>query len=137
MKNYFLITLIALAGVLVACNTDTPAATRTANPSTSASAPVATAKGDVNKGKAKFNASCISCHGAEGKGITSLAPSLQTSAFLKSQTDEQLIAFIKKGRDKNDPVNTTKIAMPPKGGDPSLTDSDLTDIVAYMRTLQK
>lgn len=133
MKNYLILIVIILTGLLVACNTDTPSATRASN---SAQSPSAT-KGEVAKGKNKFSASCASCHGNEGKGITGLAPSLQNSAFSKSLTDEQLLAFIKKGREQNDPANKTKIAMPAKGGDPSLTDAELTDIVAYLRTLEK
>lgn len=33
-------------------------------------------------------------------------------------------------------ANTTGVAMPPKCGNPSLTDQDLADVVAYLRTLQ-
>ena len=36
-----------------------------------------------------------------------------------------------------DPLNTTGVGMPSKGGNPALTDEDLYDIVAYIRTLQK
>jgi hypothetical protein len=39
------------------------------------------------------------------------------------------------GRSTTDPANTTGVDMPPKGGTPSLSDEDLTDI-NYLRTLQ-
>jgi disulfide bond formation protein DsbB len=44
---------------------------------------------------------------------------------------------LKKGRPASDPANTTKVDMPPKGGNPALTDQDLADIVTYVRSLQK
>jgi disulfide bond formation protein DsbB len=47
------------------------------------------------------------------------------------------VAFIKVGRGVDDPANTTGVAMLPKGGNPGLSDQDLYDIVAYLRTLQK
>jgi disulfide bond formation protein DsbB len=37
----------------------------------------------------------------------------------------------------SDPLNTTGIAMPPKGGNPALTDGQIVDIVAYLRSIQK
>jgi disulfide bond formation protein DsbB len=40
------------------------------------------------------------------------------------------------GCSTSDPENTTGVAMPPKGGNPSLSDGDLQNVVAYIRTLQ-
>ena len=51
------------------------------------------------------------------------------------QSDPELIEFIKVGRQPDHPLNTTGVAMPPKGGSPALSDSDIVDIVAYIRTL--
>jgi disulfide bond formation protein DsbB len=48
-----------------------------------------------------------------------------------------LILFVTKGRDPSDPLSTTGVQMPPRGGNPALTDQDLADIVAYVRTLEK
>ena len=39
------------------------------------------------------------------------------------------------GRPADDPANTTGVAMLPKGGNPSLTDADLTDIVHFLKSL--
>ena len=61
---------------------------------------------------------------------------LAASAFIQDQTDVELVAFIKVGRPAGDPENTTGIDMAPKGGNPSLDDEDLANIVAYLRTLQ-
>ena len=48
-----------------------------------------------------------------------------------------MVDFIKVGRDPSDPLNTTGVAMPPKGGNPALDEEDLYDIVAFIRVIQK
>ena len=91
--------------------------------------------GDPDAGEEKFNEVCISCHGPGGEGIEGLGKPFTTSDFLLVQSDEELLAFIKKGRPVGDPTNTTGVDMPPKGGNPALTDEQIMDIIAYMRTL--
>ena len=61
----------------------------------------------------------------------------RSAAWYLGKTDDELVAFIKVGRDPSDPLNTTGVAMPPKAGNPALTDDDLYDVVAFVRTLQK
>lgn len=108
-----------------------------AAPSSSTAAPApsaATLSGDPAKGKELFAGTCASCHGPDAKGIPGLGKDLTTSAFVRQQTDAQLLEFIKKGRPATDPANTTGVDMPPKGGNPALTDQDLADIIAFIRT---
>jgi cytochrome c1 len=50
--------------------------------------------------------------------------------------DLALVAFVKVGRPATDPLNTTKVDMPTRGGNPALTDEDLNNIVVYIRSLQ-
>jgi disulfide bond formation protein DsbB len=102
-----------------------------------APAPASGATGNAQNGKTLFAGTCVACHGPEGKGIQGLGKDLTTSAFVKSQSDAQLIDFIKKGRPASDPANTTKVDMPPKGGNPALTDANIADIVAFIRTINK
>ncbi|MBO9360905.1 MAG: cytochrome c [Thermoflexus sp.] len=98
--------------------------------------PVAIAlKGDAERGKELYLSTCVACHGPEAKGVPGLGQNLTTSAFVRQQTDEQLVEFIKRGRMATDPANVTGMPMPPKGGNPALTDQDLMDIVAFLRTL--
>jgi disulfide bond formation protein DsbB len=129
--------LLLTALVLSACTggggsaAATPAGGATTAPQTGGSANVS-----VDLGKQKFT-SCAACHGPDAKGLPGLGKDLTTSAFVKSQSDEQLVAFIKQGRPASDPANTTGIDMPPKGGDPTLTDDHIRSIVAYIRTLQQ
>jgi disulfide bond formation protein DsbB len=88
--------------------------------------------GDAAAGETLFAGTCSSCHGVDAKGLPGLGKDLTTSAFLTDQTDQQLIDFIKVGRPASDPLNTTGIDMPPKGGNPALDDQDIADIVAYL-----
>jgi len=93
------------------------------------------AAGDAARGKELY-AACAGCHGPNGEGVQGLGKSWQGSAFIQGSTDADLLAFIKKGRPIGDPANTTGVDMPPKGGNPALTDDDIRDIIAFMRTLQ-
>lgn len=83
-----------------------------------------------------YKSSCAACHGPDAKGIPNLGKDLVNSEFCKSQTDDQMLAFLKKGRAADDPANTTKVAMPPKGGNPALKDDDLRSIVTYINSLR-
>ena len=100
-------------------------------------AAAAKSAGDPAKGKVLFAQSCIACHGPDAKGLPGLGKDMTTSTFIKGQTDAQLVEFIKQGRPASDPANTTKVDMPAKGGNPTFTDAQLGDIVAYIRTLQQ
>ncbi|MDQ7013490.1 MAG: c-type cytochrome [Planctomycetota bacterium] len=84
-----------------------------------------------------FVSSCSACHGEFGQGVEGLGKPLGTSEFVRSKTDKELITFIKTGRPLWDAENTTGIDMPPKGGNPALSDEDLLEIVAYIRSLSK
>jgi disulfide bond formation protein DsbB len=103
----------------------------------SSSAASPTPIGDAANGKEKFVGTCSSCHGPEAKGMPGLGKDLTTSEFIKSQSDLELVAFVLKGRPSSDPANTVGVDMPPRGGNPALTDQDIKDIVAFVRTLQK
>ena len=94
------------------------------------------AAGDPVNGKAVYASTCATCHGPDAEGIQGLGPLLVGNEFVLSLTDSELIAFINVGRDASHPDNTTDVAMPPKGGNPSLTDEDIADVVAFLRTLQ-
>ncbi len=88
------------------------------------------------RGRDLFVQSCVTCHGTDGFGRPGLGKSLVHSDFIADRNDAVLVQFIAKGREANDPANTTKVAMPPRGGNPDLTDSDLAAVVTYMRGLQ-
>lgn len=109
----------------------------TSQESTSQNESAGATKGDPAKGEQLFAQSCAACHGPDARGIQGLGKNLRSSEFVKGLSDDELVEFIKKGRDTSDPANTTGVAMPPKGGNPSLTDQDLYDIVAYIRSIEE
>lgn len=94
------------------------------------------AAGGASEGKNYFMTACFACHGADAKGMPNLGPDLTASEFAKSKTDEELVKFIIEGRPADAPDNKTKIAMPPRGGNPTLDDAKLLAIVKFLRTLQ-
>ena len=111
-------------------------------PTASPTTPAATGKATPNpfavaKGKAIYNKTCIACHGEGGEGIEGLGKDWTHSTFIASHTDDELVAFLKVGRPLDDPLSDGIAIMPPKGGDPSLTDEDLRNVVAFMRTIDK
>lgn len=99
-------------------------------------------KVDPVHGDAMFHVTCQACHGPNGAGVAlpgipPLGANLRVSTFIASHTDDQLVAFIKVGRKPDDPNSLMYGLMPEKGLNPNLTDADIRDIVAYLRTLQK
>ena len=100
-----------------------------------AATPTGSLNGDATHGAQVFAGTCSSCHGPDAKGLPGLGKDLTTSTFVKGLTDEQLLAFVKTGRPASDPANTTGVDMPPRGGNPALTDKDLTDAIAFIRTI--
>ncbi|HSN77393.1 MAG TPA: cytochrome c [Anaerolineae bacterium] len=137
-KMYLILSLLVLLFLLAACGGggSEPAPAPAAQPTAQQPAAPAVAAGDPVKGKEHF-ATCAGCHGPDGKGITGLGKDMTSSEFIKSQTDEQLLAFIKVGRPATDPLNTVGVDMPPKGGNPALTDAQIMDIIAYMHSIQQ
>lgn len=123
-----------------ACHNSSPpqSASQGQAASTAAPAPKSTdIVGTPEKGKELFAENCTTCHGMQGQGVVHLGADLQTSKFVASSTDAQLVAFIEQGRAANDPLNKMHVAMPPKGGNPALSTQNLYDIVAFLREIQK
>jgi mono/diheme cytochrome c family protein len=91
--------------------------------------------GDAAHGAELFVSTCAACHGQDATGIPGLGKDLVNSEFVSGLSDQELVEFINTGRPADDPANTTGVAMPPKGGNSSLTDQDVMDIVAHIRSL--
>ena len=92
----------------------------------SGAAPVAAAA----DGKALYQATCIACHGPQGRGAIPGVPDLAKDGRM-AQSDAVLAARIREGfQSKGSPM-----AMPPKGGNPALTAADIDALVVYLRAL--
>ena len=128
MRIRLLITILSLIALMsiAACSNNTQGQ----------AAPSSTG-GDTASGQQLFVTNCGACHGPAAEGLPGLGKPLTTSEFVSGLSDEDLLTFIKAGRLPDDPLNTTGVAMPPKGGNPALTDEQLQDIIAYIRSIHK
>ena len=92
---------------------------------------------DIAQGETLFASTCSACHGADAKGLPNLGKDLTTSEYVRDNDDDILLTLLKEGRPSGHELNTTGVDMPPKGGNPSLSDEDLLKIVAYMRSINQ
>ncbi len=80
-------------------------------------------------GAATYKAKCAMCHGADGLAATPMAKSMKVLSFkapeMVKASDAQFFASTKNGKNK----------MPAYNG--KLTDAQINDVIAYIRTLQK
>ena len=113
----------------------TPAQVEVAAPVTGPGTASEVVVADALPGEALFRVTCPACHGSDAKGVPGLGKDMTTSAFIQSQSDAELVEFIKRGRPADDPLNTTGVAMPAKGANVNLSDADILAIVEYIRSL--
>lgn len=90
----------------------------------------------VEEGRKLYRGSCATCHGMAGEGMSRLGADLRGNRFIAEHDDASLVEFLIVGRRASDPANSRGIDMPPRGGNPALTDDHLAAIVAYLRSLQ-
>lgn len=90
----------------------------------------------IAHGSRVFAQTCSACHGKDARGIAGNGKDLISSELCRTASDDDLLAFIKKGRDPGDPANTSGVGMPPKGGNPALSDDDILDVIEYLRSLR-
>ncbi len=97
---------------------------------------VAQAVGDAVKGKATFQQSCSTCHGATGKGdgaagaaLNPKPKDLSDKAFNVSLKQDYLVKIIQEG---GQAVGKSPI-MPKFGG--TLKDDQIQDVIAFIRSL--
>ena len=85
-------------------------------------------------GKQVYQETCIACHGDDGKGTLPGVPNLTRKEGL-SHTSHSDFALFKHVEHVEYGLKTpgASMAMPPKGGNPSLTEKDVKDVLIYMR----
>jgi mono/diheme cytochrome c family protein len=134
MRYLFAVTALVVFLGVTACSggsTDT-----TVSPAKEINNTEQQADGDPAVGQTLFTETCAACHGPAGEGIEGLGKDMTVSSFIAQKTNDELIDFLKVGRPPGDPLNSTGIAMPAYGGNTGLSDTDLHNLVAYIRTLQ-
>lgn len=85
---------------------------------------------DVARGEAIYKQTCVACHGAGGAGSLPGAPDLTKASGPLAKPDAALFKNIKEGFQSPG----SPLAMPPKGGNPALTDEDIRSVIQYMRS---
>jgi mono/diheme cytochrome c family protein len=91
---------------------------------------------DAEFGQLLYSSNCTACHGSRGHGMPRQGANLRASKFIAEHTDEQLVAFLRQGRTPADPTSIMGMLMPPRGGNQTLDDPALADIVAFLREVQ-
>jgi len=92
-----------------------------------------TTKINYVKGMKIYQENCTACHGDNGTGSFAGVPNLTRIAGFDSKSDSADVLnkhfdHVKNGlKVKGDPM-----AMPPKGGNPNLTDQDIREVLKYM-----
>ncbi|MCA9277293.1 MAG: c-type cytochrome, partial [Phycisphaerales bacterium] len=89
----------------------------------------------LKDGMQVYQNACVVCHGPQGDGIRNLGKPLHNSAFVQSQSDDELFQLITQGRPTTDPANTTGVLMPPRGA-VGLEDQQVRQVIAYLRSMQ-
>ena len=86
-------------------------------------------------GLVAYTSTWPACHEANGQGVPGLGKPLVGSVLVDETSDPELVEFLKVGRSTGDPLNTSGVDMPRRGGNPSLDDDHLRDLVTYIRSL--
>lgn len=134
-KMYIILTVFALSFLYFNCGGNSgPDQKQDTNSETTAAN---TLKGNPTDGQKFFLQTCSACHGKDAKGLPKLGKDLTTSEFIVNKTDPELLEFLHQGRLATDPLNTTGVAMPPKGGNPAFNDQQLADIISYLREIHQ
>jgi cytochrome c5 len=81
-------------------------------------------------GSAVYHQTCIACHGANGKGAIPGAPDFTSKTGPLSKSDAILLQHIENGYQSPG----SPMAMPPRGGNPKLTNADLKNALDYIRS---
>lgn len=89
----------------------------------------ATAANEQSAGRDIYNRSCVACHGSDGAGAMPEVPDLTGSDGPLIKSDGVLLRSIIDG------VETpgSPMAMPPKGGDPALSEEGARLVLEFIR----
>ena len=132
MGRGILLALAIPAFVIVTGVSTLASATPPRSSSDNASGAV-TLPGDPSKGETLYAQNCATCHGAglEGGIGATLNPIEKLPGVADSLDPAFLLDIITNGRQPQ-PGDPKQTAMPPKGGNTTLTDQDIRDLASYI-----
>jgi mono/diheme cytochrome c family protein len=84
----------------------------------------------ADAGQAIYQAHCSMCHGDNGKGGVPGTQDFTQKGGVLSLSDAVLLERITNGYQRPG----SPMAMPPKGGDASLTEGQIKQVIAYLRS---
>lgn len=84
---------------------------------------------DLALGRDLYNRACVACHGTDGTGPMPGVPDFTDRAGPLTKADAALMKAILEGVEGS----TAPTPMPPKGGDPNLTEKDVGHVLGYIR----
>jgi mono/diheme cytochrome c family protein len=84
----------------------------------------------MDSGKVVYSNQCLSCHQANGLGMSGINPPLNGKGVTGDKT--KLIGIIIKGQDTHEEINgkTYQNSMP---ANPSITDQEIADVLTFIR----
>jgi disulfide bond formation protein DsbB len=127
MNTTRLATLLAAFAFLVTACTGNLSATST-------TVPLIVGPGDPLTGAESYEPTCSACHAPDLSGVSGLGGPLAPNSFVSEGSENEIADLIIEGVPRDDPGNTTGVDMAPRGGNPLLTDQDIQDIAAYLKT---
>ena len=120
-----LIVVVIAAWMLSACGGNGTTTTPTG--------PIEVQPGDPVNGAAVYSGVCAACHSRDLTGVEGLGAALAPNDLVATSSEEEIVELLIVGRPAEHPDNETGIDMPPRGGNPALTDQDLADVAAYLK----
>lgn len=85
--------------------------------------------GEIEQGRRVYFGACVACHGSDGAGAMPDVSDFGDATGPLSKKDIQLLKSILEGVGN---VNGSS-SMPPKGGNPELTEEDARNVLEFIR----
>ena len=95
---------------------------------------VPTHPGDPLAGAESYEPTCSTCHATDLAGVGGLGGPLAPNAFVESSTETEIANLIIAGVPRDHPGNITGVDMAPRGGNSFLSDQDIRDVSAYLKS---
>lgn len=82
-----------------------------------------------SSGRDVYMTTCVACHGPDGKGALPGVPDMTTFRWPEAADSGALLKRVREGFQSPG----SPLAMPPRGGNPALTDDELKAALDYMK----